>query len=169
MKKLIRVLMLGVIAVVIAVPAFARLNNEHVTVTVQDDEAKNALYTKVTENITSNQQVAYDAAKEYLQKWPTDDDAIARYLKDFVVKYETAMRKQNCNKFLGEKKWTDAFPLCKQVVGDQPGDLASNLNLAWAGLQLALSGNIANNADGYSASITTIQLIDAGKHHLLNV
>src|SRR6266850_1557158 len=83
MKKLIQMLILGVMAV------------------VQDDaDAKNAIYTKVTENINKNNQVAYEAAKEYLQKWPNDDDAIAKYLKDFVTKYEAAMRKQNCTKFL---------------------------------------------------------------------
>lgn len=155
--------MLGVMAVVVVVPAFARLNSEHVTVAVQDEEAKNALYAEVTKNITTHQDVAYQAAKEYLQKWPTDDDQIAKYLKDFVAKYEKAMVKQNCTKLLGEKKWAEAFPICKQVVNEQPDDLASSLNLSWAGLQLGLSGNFGNSADATGAAMTTIQSIEAGK------
>ena len=163
MKKLIQMLTLGVMAVVLAVPAFALLNSEHATVAVQDDDAKNALYTKVTENINKNNQVAYEAAKEYLQKWPTDDDAIAKYLKDFVGKYEKALRKQNCTKFLETKKWADAYPLCKEQAMEQQDDLAANLNIAWAGLQLALTGNNANNSEATTYSTKTIGLIEAGK------
>ena len=163
MKKLIQVLTLGVMAVVLSVPAFARLNNEQAIAAVQDDDAKNALYTKVTENITTHQDVAYAAAKEYLQKWPNDDDAIAKYLKDFVTKYEKAMRKQNCTKLITEKKFTEAYPLCKELAVEQPDDLAANLNVAWAGLQLASSGNNNNNAEAMTYSTKTIQMIDSGK------
>lgn len=165
MKKLIRMLMLGVIALVLAVPAFALLNTGHTAAAVQDDaEAKNALYTKVTENIaTKNQQIAYDAAKEYLQRWPTDDDAIAKYLRDFVGKYEKAIRKQNCSKFLEEKKWADAYKLCKELSAEQPDDLAMSLNISWAGLQLALGNNNTNNSEATNFSTRTIQLIETGK------
>lgn len=163
MKKLIRMLTLGVIAVVLAVPAFARLNAEHATTVVQDDDAKNALYTKVTDNITTNQQVAYEAAKEYLQKWPNDDDPIAKYLKDFVAKYDKAMRKQKCTDLVAAKKWTEAYPLCKELATEQRDDLAANLNVSWAGWQLAASGINTNNSEATNFSTKSIQLIEAGK------
>ncbi len=168
MKKFIQLLMLCVVAVLIAAPASARLNTEHASAQVQDDDAKAALYEKVTKNISTNQAVAYEAAKEYITKWPNDTDQIATYLKDFVAKYEKAMVSQNCVKLLGEKKWGEAFPLCKQAAAAQPDDLANSLNLAWAGLQLALTGNFANSADSSAAATATIQMIEAGKSPVAN-
>lgn len=168
MKKLIQMLTLGLMAVVLAVPAVARLNSELGVAAIQDDaDAKNALYTKVTENLAKNnaeaQGVAYAAAKEYLQKWPNDDDAIAKYLKDFVAKYEKAMSKQNCTKLVAEKKWAEAYPLCKALATEQPDDLGALLNVAWVGMQLAMSGNNTNNAEAINYSNRAIQMIQSGK------
>jgi hypothetical protein len=168
MKRLMQMLALGLMALVFAVPGFARANSEHRITSVQegqDEDAKNDLYTIVRENVNSakDQPKAYQAAKEYLRKWPTDDDAIARYLKDFVAKYEKAIRRQDCTKLIGEKKWADAFSLCKQVTNDNADDLASNLNLSWAGMQLVVTGNSTNNVEAARAAQTTIQMIDSGK------
>lgn len=164
MKKMIQMLVLVVMAVVLAVPAFARLNNEQIMAALQDDDdAKNELYTKVTTNISTNQPVAYEAAKEYLQKWPNDDDAIAKYLKDFVAKYDKAIRKQNCTKLIGDKKWSEAYQLCKQIVSEEPDSLSANLNISWVGMQLASGGNNSNNSEATNYSTRTIQIIESGK------
>ena len=107
--------------------------------------------------------MAYAAAKEYLQKWPNDDDQIAKYLKVFVPKYEKAIRKQKCTDLVAEKKWVEAYATCKELVADQPDDLAANLNVSWAGWQLAASGINTNNSEATNFSTRSIQMIEAGK------
>jgi tetratricopeptide (TPR) repeat protein len=169
MRKLIQLMTLSLVATLpLAATALAQTPTSTPTTTAaapaQDDpDAKAALYNKVRENIKTNQPVAYEAAKEYIQKYPNDTDQIATYLRGFITKYEAGVRDQNCGKFITEKKWSEAFALCKQIANDKPDSLAYNLNTSWAGFQLALSGNNASNTEATSFSQKTIQLIESGK------
>ncbi|MBV9211866.1 MAG: hypothetical protein JOZ52_14590 [Acidobacteria bacterium] len=164
MKKIIQGLMLGVMAAtLLAVPAFAQEPAASPAATQEDAEAKAALYKQVTDNIKANQQVAYEAAKQYLEKYPNDDPAIINYLKTFVGKYEKFTRQQAFEKALAEKRWADAFPLGKQIVAEKPDDLTTNLRVAWAGLQMAIGNNNANNNEAAAFSQKSLQLIESGK------
>lgn len=166
MKKLIQLLTLCLMATVLAVPVLAQdpAASPAAAPAAQDDaEVKAALYKKYTDNYKTNQPVAYEAAKEYVSKYPNDTDDIAKYLKDFVVKYEKGTRKADFTKALLDKKWAEAFALGKQIAAGMPEDLATNINTAWAGLNLALTGNNASNAEALNFSTKSLQLIDAGK------
>ncbi|MBV9959781.1 MAG: hypothetical protein JO360_15255, partial [Acidobacteria bacterium] len=169
MRKLIQIITLGLMATLpLAATALAQTPTSTpettTAATTQDDpDAKAALYNKVRENIKTNQPVAYEAAKEYIQKYPNDTDQIATYLRGFITKYEAGTRDLNCGKFIADKKWSDAFSLCKQIATDKPDSLAANLNTSWAGFQLALSGNNASNTEATNFSRKTIQLIESGK------
>ncbi len=166
MKKLIQLLTLGVMALVFTVPAFAQdpAASPAAAATTQDDaDAKAALYKKYLDNYKTNQQVAYEAAKEYVAKYPTDDPKIIDYLKNFVTKYEEGSQNVMCNKLIADKKWAEAFALCKQIADRKPEDLQPNLNTSWTGFQLALQNNNANNTVAANYATKTIQLIESGK------
>lgn len=169
MKKLTQLLTLSLMAMMLAIPALAQDTTASPAASpaaapAQDNaEAKAALYEKVRTNIKTNQPLAYEAAKEYLQKYPTDDDDIAKYLKSFVTKYEAGSQKADFNKMLVDKKWAEAFTLGKQISARQPEDLATSINTSWAGLQLALSGNNSQNTDALNATMKSIQMIESGK------
>jgi hypothetical protein len=165
MKKLIQILTLSVLALTfIAVPAFAQDPAASPAAATQDDsEAKAALYKRYTDNYKTNQQVAYEAAKEYVAKYPNDDPKIVDYLKNFITKYEEGTQNQTFQKMLAEKKWAEAYPLGKQIAARKPDDLKTNLQTAWAGFQMALSGNNANNMDATNYTMKTIGLIESGK------
>lgn len=170
MKKLIQLITLCMMAAVLAISALAQqaspspATSPAAAAPAQDDaDAKAALYTKVTENIRTNQQVAYEAAKEYLQRWPNDSDQYANYLKDFAGKYEKGKLRLDMNKALEAKQWPQAFTMGKQILSSSPDDLQINLNTSWSGLQMALSNNDANNAEASTVSRKTIQLIESGK------
>jgi hypothetical protein len=166
MKKLIQLFTLSVMAVMLAVPAFAQepAKSPAAAAASQDDaDAKAALYKKYLDNYKTNQQVAYDAAKEYVQKYPDDDPKIIDYLKTFVTKYEAGSQKANCDKLITEKKWAEAFAVCKQIAAGKPDEIQPNLNTAWTGFQMALQNNNANNAEAMTFSTKTIQLIESGK------
>ncbi|HEY0543826.1 MAG TPA: hypothetical protein VGC91_00385 [Pyrinomonadaceae bacterium] len=167
MKKIIQVLMLGLVAaLLLAVPALAQTPSASpAAAPAQDDaEAKAALYKQVTDNIRGpNQQIAYDAAKQYLQKYPNDDPTIINYLKTFVGKYENFTRQKSFDTAFSEARWPDVFTIGKQIVADKPDDLTMNLKLAWAGYQMAQANNDAHNAEASNFSQKTLQLIESGK------
>jgi len=166
MKKLIQILTLSVLALTfMAVPAFAQdpAASPAAAAAQDDSEAKAALYKKYTDNYKTNQQVAYEAAKEYVAKYPGDDPKIIDYLKNFITKYEEGTQNQSFQKLLADKKWAEAYPLGKQIAARKPDDLKTNLQTAWAGFQMALSGNNANNMDATNYTTKTIELIESGK------
>src|SRR3982751_5908423 len=97
MNKLIRLMTLSALVATFTLPAFARmtastLTDEKAALGQSDEEAKAALYKKFTDNRTSNAQVAYDTAKEYLAKYPAEDQYTA-YMKKWIAAYEKATRK----------------------------------------------------------------------------
>lgn len=169
MKKLIRLLTLSAMAALVTVPALAALNATPLTprqsVAQDDAEAKAALYKKVLDNYKTNQQVAYEAAKEYLQKYPNEENQqITDYLKNFVMKYEKGSRRVELGKLMEQKKWSEAFNIGKQVLADGTADdLSTLLNLSWAGFQMTIGGNNASNNEAANYAKQTIQLIEAGK------
>jgi hypothetical protein len=176
MKTLIRLMLLGAVVTTFAWPAFAQDTKASPTpspspspgaaVTTQqqeDPEAKAALYKRFTDNYKTNQAVANEAAKEYLEKYPNDDPKIIAYLKDFVSKYEKGSRKGQLDTLVRDKKFDEAFKLGKEVLASQPDDLPTLLATAWSGLNLATTGKDANNVEATNYARKAIQLIEAGK------
>lgn len=170
MKKLIQLFTLSVMAVMLAVPAFAQQPTASpaaatatTTTTTQDDtDAKAALYAEFLRIYKTDQPAAYEVAKQYVQKYPSDDPKVIEYLKTFITKYEEGTRGQNFTKLLTDKKWAEAFALGKQIAASKPEDLGTHLNTSWAGLQLALSTN-SSNPEAATFATKTIQMIESGK------
>src|SRR5918911_1549760 len=114
MRKLIQLLALSTVIATLAVPAFAQEATASPSPASTassggqgDQEAKAALYKRVTDNYKTNQPVAYEAAKEYLQKYPNDDPKIITYLQNFVAKYEKASQKNQLPTLLDQKKYPE--------------------------------------------------------------
>jgi hypothetical protein len=124
---------------------------------------------------------AYQIAKEYLQKFPKDDDDIAKYLKTVVGNYEAEVnrlkqeaarlekerqRSERNQRFLDllykDKKYADAFALGKQILAEEPDDLTTLMNLTNVAY-IAASTNQALRQDAINFTKKTIQLIEAGK------
>jgi hypothetical protein len=170
MKKLIQLLALSAVAATLAGPAFAQQPTASPTPSSttsqgpqEDPEAKAALYKRVTDNYKTNQPVAYEAAKEYLQKYPNDDPKIIQYLQTFVGKYEKASKQNDFPKLITEKKYPEAFTLGKQMLSSEPENLLVLMNLGYAGYLAAFDKNEAFNADAISYAKRAIQLIESGK------
>jgi hypothetical protein len=170
MKKLIRLLVSAALLATLALPALAQTTPATPAATpaaAQDDtEAKTALYNKFTENRNTNPQVAYDAGKEYLQKYEAKDgaeDQYVKYIKKWVDSYDKIARRNQFFQLIKDKNYNGAFASSKQVLADFPDDLLVLYELAKAGLFAATSGNKANNADAINYTKRTIQLIQSGK------
>jgi hypothetical protein len=173
MKKLIRLLVFAALVATLALPAVAQTTpaTPAATPTQEEQEAKTALYKKFTDNVPTksaagNPPVAYEAGKEYLQKYESTDgpdDQYIKYIKRWVDSYEKIARRNQLLQNLKDKKTNEAFALSRQVLTDSPDDLPILFELSQAGLIAATGGNEANNADTINYAKKTIQLIQAGK------
>lgn len=169
MRKLIQLIALSAVVMTLSLPTFAQEATASPSPTTaaksgQDDaEAKRALYQRVTENVKSNQKVAYEAAKEFLQKYPNDDPQIIDYLKRFVAKYEKASQQVDFPKLITDKKYNEAFALGKQILSSEPENLSVIMNLGYAGYLAAFAKNEAFNTDAINYARQAIQMIEGGK------
>ena len=168
MKRLIQLLVFAALLTTFALPAFAQTTNNSSTAasSQSDEDAKAALYKKFLDNRTTNPPVAYDAAKEYLQKYEASspaDDKIVAYLKKWNASYEKIARRQELINQLSSKQVDTAFTSAKTVLADYPDDLGLLYDLARAGFAAATSGNKNNNADTIAYAKRAIQLLQSGK------
>lgn len=167
MNKLIRSITLGAMVATLALPAFALTETSPVTGTAEaaaqgDEEAKTALYKKFTDARTTDQKLAYETAKEYLAKYPAEDQYTA-YMKKWIAAYEKAIRKPTLNQLVADAKWAEAYALGKQILADEPNDLLATRQTALAGFNLAATGKETNTAEVANYARRTLQLLEAGK------
>lgn len=171
MKKLIHLFVLAALVTTLVLPALAQTTpaTGTATPTGQDTaQAKIDLYGKFTKNYKQNPALAYEAAKEYLQKFEaaatTDEDKkIVAYLKNWVASYDKLAHKAQLLQQLKENKVNEAFAASKAVLAEFPDDLGLYFELAKAGYLAADSGNEANNALAIEYAKKTTQLVQSGK------
>jgi hypothetical protein len=173
MKKLIRFFALAALVGTLALPALAQTTPSATPATPaaggQDDtQAKADLYQKFRDNYKANPPVAYEAGKEYLQKYEAtattpEDTQIVGYVKKYVDSYEKIARRNELQQKLKDKSYNEAFALSKRVLTDSPDDVGLLYQLSAAGYAATASGNEANNGDAIAYTKKTIQLIQSGK------
>lgn len=129
------------------------------------DEVKNAFYTDFTKFRTTESPRAYEAAKKYLACSQGDDQYTA-YIKRWNALYEKEDRKLRFQGLLyGDKKFTEAFALGKQILVDEPENLRVMIDLGYSGFHMAapVTKNESFNADSLTYSRKAIQMIESGK------
>lgn len=124
--------------------------------------ARAELYERWRSNRKINRQLAYEAGKEYLQKYP-DDQEYGKYVRKFVEEYEQEMRKVNLTDAIKAKDYAKAFVLGKQILAVEPEELNIIIQLAWNGFAAATSGDTSLNDPTISYTQKAIQLIEAGQ------
>jgi hypothetical protein len=170
MKKIFQSLVFRALVTAFALPSFALGHGVSTApATAQaaqaQDQAKADLYKKFTDNRKTNPTVAYDAAKEYLQKYSADNDQYVQYLQKWIASYEKGARQLQLTKLIyTDKNYAEAFSTGKQVLADDPEYLKGLIDLGFAGYTAAA----ATKADTYNAESIgyarrAIQLIEAGK------
>src|SRR6266700_4603655 len=170
MKKTIGLLTICAISATLALTAFANKT------ALQPDggqdacsvESKTALYKDFLANYKGDTAKAYDAAKKYIT-CPVDqsDESETKrveYLKTWIGKYEKENRKTRFQQLINDKKYSDAFPLGKDILNDEPDNLGILLWLSNSGYVVQTSANnSAFNNDTVAAAKKSIQLIESGK------
>jgi hypothetical protein len=172
MKNVLRLLVFAALFTVFALPSYAQdaaAQTPAAGPCTTDADAKAALYKKFTDSFKGTpeqQKAAYEAGKEYLGKYGTCPDAgdqqIAKYIQNWVGKYEKATVEFNCTKAANENP-AEAFTACAPLLSSNPDNLKIHLALVGAGIKSYTSGNMSLNSKAAAEARTALQLIESGK------
>ena len=158
MKRIINLLALAAVFAILAAPAFSQAKE-------CNDEFKTATYKKWYDNRRDHQDIAFQAAEEYLATCPTDDSPTSGYIKKFHAAYKAATgaeatKKQFEDAYL-KKNYADQIRLGKQVLTSEPDNSAVYIIMGLAGLGDAVQ---LNESTQYAKK--AIEMLDAGKPFL---
>lgn len=133
----------------------SRLRQQQIT------ETQAALYERWRANINLNQQLAFEAGREYVGKYPNDE--YAPRVNGWVEAYERAARKIQFEDLLfKEKKYAAAYSVGKQVLAAEPDNLRTIINLASAGYLASNTGDATLNAETLAFARRATELIEQG-------
>ena len=154
-----------------AQPQAARAQQPYVT----DDEVKVNVYKRFVDNRVPNPTVAYQAARDYVQRYGKEDDQYTKYLKAWIAAYEederarqlAAERADREQQLLGSfttKDFTKAYGLAKQVLADDPNNVRVLIALGYGAVAASTEArNESFNADAARYAEKAIQLVESGK------
>lgn len=173
MKKTIRLIALGAVAAMFALPVAAK-SSVASGFAAQDqctNENKDAWYASFREERTKDQQKAYDAAKKYLgctassSEAPTDaQKAIIDYLTKWTTAYEEGTRKNKLPTLIyTDKNYPAAYALGKELLAKDPENLKVLIDLGANGYLAAGPKNPSLSADALNYAKKAIQLLESGK------
>ena len=170
MKKMIRLITLGAVAALLALPVAAK----SIASEIQDQctqENKDAYYKTFLENRKEDQDQpkALENAKKYLACPPPaditpDGQKIIDFLKRWVGLYEAAMKKGQLPNLLYTKKdYNAAYTLGRELTAAEPDNLKYLIDLGANGYLLVPLKNPGMNTEAVNYARKAIQLLEAGK------
>jgi hypothetical protein len=170
MKNVFRIMLIAAVATLFALPAYAQdAAAGQAALTPAQEEEKAKLYGQFLELIKGGpdqQRQASAVGKEYLTKYGTPEDDIVKYIRGWVSKYDAAVRDFEFNKTLTDKNYARAFEMGRQMLSENPDNVALALTLSRVGLGNATAGAQANkglNPDALRFTRAAIQLVESGK------
>lgn len=128
-----------------------------------DDPAKIAIYKRFVDNRIPNPTAAYQAARDYLQKYTKDKDQYTDYLTKWVAAYERDERKRKLPGFINEKNFTEAYATGAKILADEPDYLRAQIDLGYAGYLASTAKIETFNTQALGYARKAIQLIESGK------
>jgi tetratricopeptide (TPR) repeat protein len=128
-----------------------------------DDPVKIQIYKRFVDNRIPNPAAAYQAARDYLQKYQKDKDQYTDYLQKWVLAYERDERKRNLPVLINEKKFAEAYSSGAKILADEPEYLRAQIDLGYAGYIAASAKDETHNNDALNYARKAIQALEAGK------
>ena len=158
MKLLKRLALAAVLAL-----SLAALGSSIVFAQETDDPVKIEIYKRFVDNRIQNPVVAYQAARDYLNKYNKDKDQYTDYLNKWTAAYERDERKRNLPIYINEKKFTEAYATGAKILADEPNYLRAQIDLGYAGYLAASAKNEQFNSTALDYARAAIQAIESGK------
>jgi hypothetical protein len=128
-----------------------------------DDPVKIEIYKRFVDNRVPNPGAAYQAARDYLQKYQKDKDQYTDYLGKWVAAYERDDRKRQLGGLINEKKFDEAYKVGAKILSDEPDYLRAQIDLGYAGYLAASNKDESHNADAVAYARKAITAIEGGK------
>ena len=128
-----------------------------------DDPVKIEIYKRFVDNRVPNPTAAYQAARDYLQKYQKDKDQYTDYLQKWVAAYERDDRKRQLGGLINEKKFAEAYKVGERILADEPDYLRAQIDLGYAGYLAASSKDESHNSEALTYARKAIQAIESGK------
>jgi hypothetical protein len=159
----------------LAVPALAQPQSRSQQPVVTDDEVKVNVYKRFWDNRVPNPAVAYEAARDYMQRYNKENDDYTRYLKSWIAAYEedqrvlrlSAERADREQQLLGSfsvKNYARAYGLANQVLADDPSNVRVLIALGYGAVAASTEArNETFNAEAAKHAAKAIQLIGSGR------
>jgi hypothetical protein len=155
MRRTIKLVTLAAMLAVFAAPAWAQAKE-------CNDEFKSATYQKWYDNRKDHQDVAYDAAKEYLSVCAADESAYKTALKKFADAYDamtaSATTAKQFEDAVKNGKYADQMRLGKLVLAGDADNVKIYIILGVAGLNDA---SLLSDSAQYATK--AIEMIEGGK------
>ena len=151
------------VAVLLAISVLAVGARQTVFAQETNDPAKIAIYKRFVDNRLPNPEAAYQAARDYLQKYNKDKDQYTDYLTKWVMFYERDERKRNLPILINEKKFAEAYSTGAKILADEPNYLRAQIDLGYAGYLAATAKNESFNATALDYARKAISEIESGK------
>ena len=128
-----------------------------------DDPMKIQIYQRFRDNYQRNPDAAYQAARDYLQKYQKDKDAYTDYLTKWVAAYERDDRKRQLGGFINQKNFNEAYKVGAKILAEEPDYLRAQIDLGYAGYLAASNKDESHNTEAIGYARKAIQAIDSGK------
>ena len=128
-----------------------------------DDLVKVQIYQRFYDNVKNNKPVAYQAARDYLQKYSKDKDEYVDYIQKWVAAYESDERKRILPNLINEKKFAEAYSTGAKILAEEPTYLRAQIDLGYAGYLAATAKNETFNATALDYARKAIREIESGQ------
>jgi hypothetical protein len=128
-----------------------------------DDQVKIDIYKRFVDNRIPNPTVAYQAARDYMQRYSKEKDQYTDYLKQWMMFYERDERKARLPVLINEKKFAEAYKVGEQILTDEPNYLRAQIDLGYAGYIAASAKNESFNTIALDYARKAIREIESGK------
>jgi len=128
------------------------------------------LYQSFLKNRQADQAKAFEDAKKYLACPPGAEvteaqQKIIDYLKNFVTKYEAAMKKVSYRvKIYNEKKYAEGYAMGKEILATEPENLQVLVDLGTNAYLLPPLKDAALTASGLTYAQKALQMLESGKN-----
>jgi hypothetical protein len=123
-------------------------------------QAQADLYERWRSNINTNQQVAFEAGRDYIAKYPGDE--YASYVSRWVEAYVRAARRLELARLFKQQDFAGVFRTGKVILVDEPDDLKTISHLAYAGYLAESKGDDSYSASALDYARRAIQMIASG-------
>jgi tetratricopeptide (TPR) repeat protein len=128
-----------------------------------DDPVKIQIYQRFRDNYQRNPDAAYQAARDYLQKYQKDKDQYTDYLSKWVAAYERDDRKRQLGGYINQKNFNEAYKVGAKILSDEPDYLRAQIDLGYAGYLAASNKDESHNAEAIGYAKKAIAAIEGGK------